>query len=40
MFGGEAAVAFFIKMLPYMIGMKMVSGVIDILVHSVKTKIK
>lgn len=39
MLEGTAAYALFIKMLPYVLGMRIVSGMVDICVHAIKCKI-
>lgn len=37
---GLTTVAFLMKMIPYVIGIRVIGGIVDISVHAVKTKIK
>jgi hypothetical protein len=39
MLEGAAMYALFVKMIPYVLGMKVISGVVEVGVHVVKTQI-
>lgn len=39
MFEGAAVYTMFMKMIPYVLGMKVVGGAVDLLVHAAKVRI-